>query len=268
MPYNTTEITNFPNEEWKEVTFDFEYVNSLKIYISNYGRVKSESKLSSGRLLKGSLQDGYPIIRLKLFSERDKATEEKLQRYRTDIAALNKKISATLKELNSCQNERREGQLKRVITLEEKVLATLKKKYKKELAEGERRRTKNTAFLVHRMVATHFCHRPSQEHSVVIHQDFNKRNNRHTNLKWVTPAESVVHQQKSPAVIADKAQRLGRRAEHSKGYKLTVTRVMILKKRLQEGKPLRLLAKQFKVTETQIKRIQSGENWADVPAAT
>jgi hypothetical protein len=267
MQLNSTEITNLPNEQWKEVAFDFKYVNSLKIYISNYGRVKSQSKLSSGRILKGSLQDGYPIIRLKLFAERDSATEEKLQRFRTDIAALNKKISATLKELNSCDNERRVGQLKRVIALEEKVLTSQKKKYKKELAESERKRTKNTAFLVHRMVAAHFCQRPSQEYSVVIHQDFNKRNNRHANLKWVTAAESVIHQQKSPAVIADKAQRLGRRAESSKGYKLTVTRVMILKKRLLEGKPLRLLAKQFKVTETQIKRIQSGENWADVPAA-
>jgi hypothetical protein len=267
MQQNTT-ITNILDEQWKEVTFDFNYVNALKIWISDYGRVKSESKLSSGRLLKGSMQDGYPIIRLKLFGERDRATEEMLQRFRTDIAALSKKVSATQKELKTCDNERRVGQLQRAVALEEKVLSSLKKKYKKELADSERKRTKNTAFLVHRMVATHFCARPSEEHSVVIHLDFNKRNNRHTNLKWVTPAESAIHQQKSPAVIADKAQRQGRRAEHSKGYKLTVTRVMILKKRLLEGKPLRLLAKQFKVTETQIKRIQSGENWADVPAAS
>jgi hypothetical protein len=42
---------------------------------------------------------------------------------------------------------------------------------------------------------------------------------------------------------------------------------MLLKKLLNQGKPMRTLVKQFKVTNTQILRIKRGENWADVEAA-
>ena len=42
---------------------------------------------------------------------------------------------------------------------------------------------------------------------------------------------------------------------------------MLIKKKIAEGMSLRALAKQFKVTETQIRRIKSGENWGHVQAA-
>ncbi len=54
---------------------------------------------------------------------------------------------------------------------------------------------------------------------------------------------------------------------YSKATKLTVTKVMLLKKLLNQGKPMRMLVKQFKITDTQILRIKRGENWADVQAA-
>jgi uncharacterized protein YerC len=43
---------------------------------------------------------------------------------------------------------------------------------------------------------------------------------------------------------------------------------MLLKKMLNQGKPMRTLVKQFKVTDTQILRIKRGENWGDIEAAT
>ena len=43
---------------------------------------------------------------------------------------------------------------------------------------------------------------------------------------------------------------------------------MLLKKLLNEGKSMKQLAKQFKVTTTQILRIKRGVNWAEVDAAT
>ncbi len=43
---------------------------------------------------------------------------------------------------------------------------------------------------------------------------------------------------------------------------------MLLKKLLNQGKPIKQLVKQFKVTDTQIFRIKRGENWADIEAAT
>lgn len=42
---------------------------------------------------------------------------------------------------------------------------------------------------------------------------------------------------------------------------------MLIKKRLNEGKSLSILAKQFKVTTTQLSRIKRGINWNDIQAA-
>ena len=54
----------------------------------------------------------------------------------------------------------------------------------------------------------------------------------------------------------------------SKNNKLTVTKVMLLKKMLNQGrKTVTQLAKQFKLSDMQIIRIRRGENWSSVPAA-
>ena len=50
-------------------------------------------------------------------------------------------------------------------------------------------------------------------------------------------------------------------------YKLTVTKVMFVKKLLNEGKPVKTLAKQFKVSENQILNIKNNKNWGFVEAA-
>ena len=42
---------------------------------------------------------------------------------------------------------------------------------------------------------------------------------------------------------------------------------MLLKKLMNEGKPMKQLVKQFKITETQILRIKKGINWSEIPAA-
>jgi Mor family transcriptional regulator len=41
---------------------------------------------------------------------------------------------------------------------------------------------------------------------------------------------------------------------------------MLLKKLLNEGKPIKQLVKLFKVSDTQIFRIKRGENWANIQA--
>jgi Mor family transcriptional regulator len=83
----------------------------------------------------------------------------------------------------------------------------------------------------------------------------------------MTLSENYLHQQSSPLVIASKSYADGRRKEDASSTKLSVTKVMLLKKLLNEGKPVKQLAKQFRVTETQILRIKRGENWAEVNAA-
>lgn len=55
--------------------------------------------------------------------------------------------------------------------------------------------------------------------------------------------------------------------ERAANTKLTVTKVMLLKKLLNQNKPVRQLIKQFKITDMQVYRIKPGENWKHVPAA-
>jgi len=101
------------------------------------------------------------------------------------------------------------------------------------------------------------------------HLDFDKKNNHVSNLVWMTREENAEHQKKSPVVIREKEQRKFKvRNENTKVYKLTSTKVMLIKKKINQGVSLRKLSKTFKVTETQLLRIKRGENWGHVPAAT
>jgi hypothetical protein len=149
----------------------------------------------------------------------------------------------------------------------ESLLKGLKESLSKKYKEDIKSRMFNYQSLTHRLVAEYFVNRPSPNHTVVAHLDYNKLNNRSTNLKWMTLSENYLHQQSSPLVIASKSYADGRRKEDASSTKLSVTKVMLLKKLLNEGKPVKQLAKQFRVTETQILRIKRGENWAEVNAA-
>lgn len=51
---------------------------------------------------------------------------------------------------------------------------------------------KTKKFLVHRLVAIHFCENPNNK-DVVNHIDHNTRNNNYKNLEWVTTQENVIH---------------------------------------------------------------------------
>ena len=46
---------------------------------------------------------------------------------------------------------------------------------------------------VHRLVATAYCHKPSEKHTQVNHIDGDKNNNSACNLEWVTPSENIRH---------------------------------------------------------------------------
>ena len=149
------------------------------------------------------------------------------------------------------------------------LLESFKKNLKKDIEKDLQGRVIHYHSLVHRLVAEYFCNRTSTEQTVVAHLDYNKLNNRADNLKWMTPAENTTHQQKSPSVIESRAKRLQSSGynPNSKVNKLTITKVMLLKKMLNQGKPIKTLVKQFKITDTQIFRIKRGENWTDIQAA-
>ena len=64
-------------EEWKTVEFDFEFTNKTRFEVSNCGNVRSFNKVSDGRILNGSLTEGFKVIRLKLYKPREEKEEQK-----------------------------------------------------------------------------------------------------------------------------------------------------------------------------------------------
>jgi len=113
--------------------------------------------------------------------------------------------------------------------------------------------------LVHRFVADNFLERPSDEHKFVVHLDFDKSNNHYQNLQWMTQKKLNEHAKTSPLYQQAKVKR----QEH---YKLSESKVKVIKKMLQSEKRtrLRVIAKRFGISHTQLNRIRSGENWGHV----
>jgi hypothetical protein len=112
---------------------------------------------------------------------------------------------------------------------------------------------------VHKLIAENFVEKPSIDHKFVIHLDFDKQSNHYKNLKWATKDEMVAHNKLNPAVINKPIPK------RTKNYKLTETKVIMIKKMLQhDNTRLKMIAKQFGITHTQLNRIRSGENWGYV----
>lgn len=112
---------------------------------------------------------------------------------------------------------------------------------------------------VHKLVADLFVKKESENAKYVIHLDFDKQNNRAENLKWATKDEMVEHNRNNPAVINRPIP------IRTRNYKLTEPKVRMIKKMLKSDKNrLKMIAKQFGITHTQLNRIRSGENWKNV----
>lgn len=248
---------DYPGEQWKTVKFDFDFTNEFRLEVSNFGRLRTFNKISNGNLVNGSMINGYRIIRLKLYTPRDEKIQNRLDYLQQQVFKLTRKLKS-LKE----RGERKEN-----IKETAELLDTLKKNLSKKFQDDLKERTINYHSLVHRLVADYFLKKPTANQTIVAHLDHDKLNNRASNLKWMTPEENYEHQKSSPHVIKEKQERRHRRKEDSRATKLTVTKVMLLKKMINQGKPMKQLVKQFKVTDTQIFRIKRGENWADVEAA-
>ncbi|CAN5279621.1 HNH endonuclease [soil metagenome] len=250
-------VKDYPGEQWKTISFDFEFTNKSRIEVSNFGRLRTFNKIFQGNIINGSMINGYRIMRLKLYKPRDKEIQSKFNYLQQQVL----KLAQQLKLLK--QN----GESQHSIDETTELLKSLKKNLSKKFQQDLKARTINYHSLIHRLVANYFLQKPEEGKTIVAHLDHNKLNNRANNLKWMTPEENYAHQKNSPHVIKEKQERRKRRKENSRATKLTVTKVMLLKKMLNEGKPIRQLVKQFKVTDTQIFRIKRGENWAEIDAA-
>lgn len=118
---------------------------------------------------------------------------------------------------------------------------------------------KNINRYVHKLVADCFIQRTDDLHCFVIHLDHDKHNNYHQNLQWATKEMMVEHNRTNPNIVRPEIPR------RTSNYKLTESKVKIIKKLLRNDKNrLKMIAKQFGITHTQLNRIRSGENWKHV----
>ncbi len=117
-------------------------------------------------------------------------------------------------------------------------------------------KTKRLDFYVHRFIAEQFLPNPNSEVYVwVRHKDGNLLNNAITNLEWI---------RKSDAGKTINHQRVRKEKPNAK---LTAQKVQIIRQWAKTTR-LSLIAKKMGVSVTQIKRVLSGENWADVEERT
>ncbi len=111
----------------------------------------------------------------------------------------------------------------------------------------------NRHFFVQREVAKEWVEGRTEERKFVDHIDGDCYNNHYTNLRWVSQQEMTKIQLERGIFY------------NYSGRKLTETQAYLLKKKIHEGKiKWRVLAKNFGITETQVKRIARGENWSHI----
>jgi hypothetical protein len=118
----------------------------------------------------------------------------------------------------------------------------------------------------YKKVAEQFLPRNSEEQKYVLHLDYVRDNDVISNLRWATYDEMIAHGNRSPIKKAAK-QRLTEFNIKSDGRKLTATQVIRIKKLLQNPNRktrLKIIAKQFNVSATHLKRIETGENWGHI----
>ncbi|MBK9400120.1 MAG: HNH endonuclease [Bacteroidetes bacterium] len=122
---------------------------------------------------------------------------------------------------------------------------------------------RNMTLFIHRLVAEAFIPKRSEKYEFVIHLNYNKEDNHVRNLRWSTKEDMEKHQQKSPAVLAYRS------VNRKKGHKLTDVVVKKIKQMINDKKrvkTMKQIADHFDISEMQLYRIKSGENWGHVKA--
>ena len=122
----------------------------------------------------------------------------------------------------------------------------------------QKKNGKSTGRYIHKLVAQHFL-KKEKDHQFVIHLNYDKLDNRVANLRWATKREKELHQFSNPEYTTNGVWRTY--------SKLTETRVKLIKRKLNDPNRrtrLKMIAKQFGISEMQLYRIKTGENWGSV----
>jgi hypothetical protein len=188
LSYTQPHMSPSKNENWKEIKIDPKKQRT-RYAVSETGKVCSfKEKLADGKLLRGTIVNGYPALKLKI-------------------------------------------------------------------------NQKDYQFYIHKLVAANFVKKGGRTQTFVVHRDYNKVNNKSKNLRWANKIEMEEHQQGSPLVKSYRAR------TKTKGHKLTAVRVKQIKQLIVSPKRKKLMkdiASQFGISEMQLYRIKSGENWSHV----
>lgn len=244
-------------EIWKEYPLNFEFEGNYKIEVSNKGQIKTYNGFHpDGKIISGSLQGGFPIVRIKLFKKRTDADSSKLLNLQNQIDELNTEI----KSLGASKNL-----LEKKLQLR-KLRDELIQKRKKHNQRIDKKRCINVAILNHKAVAELFLEKPEdKDKKFIIHKDFDKLNNSSENLSWASREELNERVNKHPKNILKKfQQQFMDHKPNVRATKLSENEVLRIKLRLKKGDSLRKLAQQFGVSDMQIHRIKTGENWSHV----
>jgi len=138
--------------------------------------------------------------------------------------------------------------------------------FRYRLRQGDKIAHKHKFF--YKLVAEHFLEKTSDDQVHVLHLDHNLSNDNVYNLKWATRQEMLQHHHTSPKVQLAKKETIKRLVEYDKKVnKLTSTKVMLIKKLLANPNRktrLKIIARQFGVSEMQLYRIKTGENWGHI----
>lgn len=116
---------------------------------------------------------------------------------------------------------------------------------------------------IRKLVAQYFLPPPRPDQTFVLLLDRDRSNNCVENLRWGTKQEMVEHFKKSPHVIKARNDKKHR----GFGQKLTATQVLLIKQKLFDPNRktrLKIIAKQYGVSEMALHRIKTGENWAHI----
>lgn len=112
---------------------------------------------------------------------------------------------------------------------------------------------------IHKLVATVFIPKESDEFTHVIHIDLNYRNNQVSNLKWAKK-DKVFENVRTRNKLSGKRRK-------PVNTKLKESDVAVLKSMILRGVTNVEIAKLFCISEMQVTRIKRGENWGHVKPA-
>lgn len=129
-----------------------------------------------------------------------------------------------------------------------------------------KKRIQNKHYFIHRLVAEKFLPKPKKSQVFVLHKNRKRNDNKASNLKWGSKEELILHNKKSPKVIAAR-KKLIEFNRMRDGHKLTVKQVMRLKAILLDPKrkqTIQKISQRFNISEMQAYRIKSGENWGHI----